>query len=60
MVMTRPAAFHVRKFLMKNMIPTNSGLIISPMHYVLQTYVSLGILFSHLRCADQFSYNVDG
>ena len=27
MVMTRPPAFHVCKFLMKNMIPTNSGLI---------------------------------
>ena len=27
MVMTRPPAFHVWKFLMKNMIPTNSGLI---------------------------------
>ena len=28
MVMTRPPALHVRKFLMKNMIPTNSGLIV--------------------------------
>ena len=27
MVMTRPPALHVCKFLMKNMIPTNSGLI---------------------------------
>ena len=27
MVMNRPPAFHVCKFLMKNMIPTNSGLI---------------------------------
>ena len=26
MVMTRPPAFHIRKFLMKNVIPTNSGL----------------------------------
>ena len=26
MVMTRPPALHVCKFLMKNMIPTNSGL----------------------------------
>ena len=25
--MTRPPAFHVWKFLMKNMIPTNSGLM---------------------------------
>ena len=29
MVMTRPPAFHVWKFMMKNMIPTNSGLIAS-------------------------------
>ena len=26
MVMTRPPAYHFWKFLMKNMIPTNSGL----------------------------------
>ena len=28
MVMTRPPALHVCKFLMKNMIPTNSGLML--------------------------------
>ena len=27
MVMTRPPAFHIRKFLMKNMTSPNSGLI---------------------------------
>ena len=32
MVMTRLPAFHVWKFLMKNMIPTNSGLTIKHKH----------------------------
>ena len=38
MVMTRPPAFHVWKFLMKNMIPTNSGLNVQ-LYYLIAMYI---------------------
>ena len=48
MVMTHPPAFHVWKFLMKNMIPINSDLnmhaltflVVQKSHTVMHTYIS--------------------
>ena len=44
MVMTRPPAYHFCKFLMKNMIPTNSGLKYNNFSYCLWRYYELRIL----------------
>ena len=44
MVMIRPPAYHFWKFLMKNMIPTNSGLIHVPLRTVFAETVTYNYL----------------
>ena len=50
MVMTRPPAYHPGNFLMKNMNPTNSGLIISYVFDATKTTVDLTIINNIFKC----------
>ena len=55
MVMTRPPAYHFRKFLMKNMIPTNSGLMaVAHSHVTINTPGSY-----HCQCWSGYKMNND-
>ena len=52
MVMTRPPAYHPGNFLMKNMNPTNSGLIVVYSYNCTSLYYVLLIIDRHAeRCS---------